>query len=107
VTVQGGEIGDDRMFSVTVRDNGAGIDPAVLPTLFETFTATRDASNGRYGGTGINLTVVHRLCHAMGGTIEAESTLGEGSSFRIILPARPSPASLKAATLRTTIPMAA
>jgi signal transduction histidine kinase len=107
VTVKAGEVGDDRMFSITVSDHGAGIDPAVLPTLFETFTATRDASNGRYGGTGINLTVVHRLCHAMGGTIDVESTLGEGSSFRIILPARPSGASLHAATVRTSIPMAA
>jgi signal transduction histidine kinase len=86
VKVRAGELGDDRMFSITVSDTGAGIDPAVLPTLFETFTATRDASGGRYGGTGVNLTVVHRLCRAMGGTIEVESTLGEGSSFRIVLP---------------------
>ena len=37
------ELGDDRQFAIRVTDTGRGIDPAVLPTLFETFTATRDA----------------------------------------------------------------
>jgi signal transduction histidine kinase len=90
VRVRAGELGDDRMFSIAVRDTGSGIDPTVLPTLFETFTASRDASDGRYGGTGLNLTVVQRLCQAMGGSIEVESALGEGSTFRVVLPLHPS-----------------
>ncbi len=81
-------VGDDRAFAIAVTDTGSGIDPAILPTLFETFTATRDASNGRYGGTGLNLTVTHHLCKAMGGGIEVESEVGVGSRFTIVLPLR-------------------
>jgi signal transduction histidine kinase len=91
--------GDATGFSIAVIDTGAGIDPVVLPTLFETFTASRDASNGRYGGTGLNLTVTHHLCKAMGGTIEVESTLGQGSCFTIVLPLRPPAAAAAALAL--------
>lgn len=97
-------VGDDTAFSISVLDTGAGIDPEVLPTLFETFTASRDASNGRYGGTGLNLTVTHHLCKAMGGTIEVESTVGEGSCFTIILPLRP-PAAAAAALVAPPEPL--
>jgi signal transduction histidine kinase len=97
-------VGDDTAFSISVLDTGAGIDPEVLPTLFETFTASRDASNGRYGGTGLNLTVTHHLCKAMGGTIEVESTVGEGSCFTIVLPLRP-PAAAAAALVPPTEPL--
>ena len=107
IAVRGAELGDDRAFSIAVRDTGKGIDPAVLPTLFETFTATRDAAHGRYGGTGINLTVVHRLCHAMGGGIDVESTMGVGTTFRITLPREPSVEQLKAAAAHPPIPAAA
>jgi signal transduction histidine kinase len=79
-------LGDDRAFAVSVQDTGGGIDAAVIPTLFETFTATRDASLSRYGGTGLNLTVVHRLCKAMGGSIEVESEVGRGTVFTVTLP---------------------
>jgi signal transduction histidine kinase len=89
ITTREQAVGDDMAFSISVSDTGAGIDPAVLPTLFETFTASRDAATGRYGGTGLNLTVTHHLCKAMGGTIDVESTLGEGSCFTIVLPRHP------------------
>jgi signal transduction histidine kinase len=89
ITMREQAVGDDMAFSISVSDTGAGIDPAVLPTLFETFTASRDAATGRYGGTGLNLTVTHHLCKAMGGTIDVESTLGEGSCFTIVLPRHP------------------
>jgi signal transduction histidine kinase len=79
-------LGVDNTFYVRVTDTGAGIDPGVLETLFETFQATRDAASGRFGGTGTNLTVVDRLCRAMGGSITAESMVGIGSTFTITLP---------------------
>lgn len=69
-----------------VTDTGSGIEPAVLETLFDAFQATRAAAGGRFGGTGLSLTVVHRLCRAMGGRIMAESTPGIGSTFSIFLP---------------------
>jgi len=79
-------IGASNRFHVRVADSGTGIPADVLKTLFETFTATRDAATGRFGGTGTNLTVVHRLCGAMGGSISAESMVGVGSTFTITMP---------------------
>lgn len=73
--------------SITVSDTGAGMAPELLATVFETLSAARDAAGGRYGGTGLSLTVGHRMCRAMGGRVDARSTLGEGSSFTITLPA--------------------
>jgi signal transduction histidine kinase len=100
VTSRAVVLGDDQAFAVSVADTGAGIDAAVIPTLFETFTATRDASSSRYGGTGLNLTVVQRMCKAMGGNIEVESEVGKGSVFTVTLPldARPSRRRKEAAT---------
>ena len=92
-------LGVDNTFYVRVTDTGAGIDPGVLETLFETFQATRDAASGRFGGTGTNLTVVDRLCHAMGGSITAESMLGIGSTFTITLPVLHTPAAKQAAAV--------
>jgi signal transduction histidine kinase len=80
------DAGDHRVLVVAVEDTGKGIDPTALPTLFQTFSATRDAATGRYGGTGLNLTVVYRLCTAMGGAIDVASQLGKGSCFTITLP---------------------
>ena len=79
-------VGAGNAFWVRVTDTGDGIEPAVLATLFETFQATRDAASGRFGGTGTNLTVIHRLCQAMGGSITAESMVGVGSTFALTLP---------------------
>ena len=89
IAAHAGALGDDRMYTVSVTDTGAGIDPVQLPALFETFTATRDAAGGRYGGTGLNLTVVHRLCKAMGGSIDVVSEVGQGSTFTVTFPLKP------------------
>jgi signal transduction histidine kinase len=89
VTARKGAVGDDRMYTISVADTGGGIEATQLPALFETFTATRDAAGGRYGGTGLNLTVVHRLCKAMGGNIDVESEVGKGSIFTVTLPFEP------------------
>ncbi|HEY7643513.1 MAG TPA: ATP-binding protein, partial [Hyphomicrobiales bacterium] len=75
-----------RAFSVSISDSGTGIDPERLSTLFETFTASQDASGGRYGGTGLSLSVTYKLCRAMGGDIVAESCPGKGSTFIVTLP---------------------
>jgi len=79
-------LGAENAFCVRVIDTGAGIKAEVLATLFETFEAARDAAGGRFGGTGTNLTLIHRLCRAMGGSIVAESLPDIGSTFSITLP---------------------
>lgn len=68
-------------FRVTINDTGRGIAPEQLATLFSTFVATQEASDTRYGGTGLNLTVTHMLCTAMGGSIKVDSEVGKGSRF--------------------------
>jgi len=70
--------------SVAVADTGPGVPAAEAERIFRPFWS-RDG-----GGTGLGLAIAHELAHALGGRIELDSKLGEGSRFRLILPARPS-----------------
>ncbi|HEY8572960.1 HAMP domain-containing sensor histidine kinase [Phenylobacterium sp.] len=74
---------------IEVSDTGIGISPEMLPQLFEKFTVARDASASKYGDTGLGLALSLALCELMGGGISAESTLGQGSTFTVTLPAAP------------------
>jgi signal transduction histidine kinase len=91
VTVRASGAGSNgrRVFRVAIADTGEGIPPEALPTLFETFAIGEGAADGRYGGTGLNLTVCSRLTRAMGGSIAVESTRGEGATFTVTLPMAP------------------
>lgn len=67
-----------------VRDNGVGIAPELLPTLFDLYT---QAENGAKGGLGIGLNLVQRLVHLHQGTIHVMSLgPGQGSEFIVRLP---------------------
>jgi PAS domain S-box-containing protein len=71
-----------------VRDNGVGIDPALLPRIFDLFVQGERNVDRREGGLGIGLTVVRRLVEMHGGRIEARSQgRGAGSEFVVRLPA--------------------
>jgi signal transduction histidine kinase len=74
---------------IEVRDTGVGIEPSILPTLFEKFIVADDASASKYGDTGLGLTLSLALCRLMGGTIAVESVVGEGSCFTFTLPTAP------------------
>ncbi len=71
---------------VTVSDSGAGIDPELLPRLFEKFTRAPDASKTNIFGTGLGLYVARKIIEAHHGRIWATSPgLGKGASFFIEL----------------------
>ena len=77
---------------VRVRDNGMGIDPDLLPRVFELFTQGKRALDRASGGLGIGLALVRKLVEMHGGTVVADSKPGRGSEFTVRLPAaRPNP----------------
>lgn len=79
--------GGESQAVVRVRDNGIGIDPAILPHIFDLFFQV-DRSHARtHGGLGIGLDMVRRLVELHGGRVEAHSAgPGQGSEFVVRLP---------------------
>ena len=78
-------------FQLRIKDNGGGIHPDRLATIFEALADQRDASASRYGGTGLNLTIINKLARSMGCTLSVESEIGRGTCFTIFLPRSWSP----------------
>ena len=72
---------DDTSLIFTVNDNGIGIAPEKLPYLFKPFTQADEGTSRVFGGTGLGLSISRRLAELMGGSLTAESTLGEGATF--------------------------
>ncbi|MEM6746282.1 MAG: PAS domain S-box protein [Pseudomonadota bacterium] len=73
--------------SVSVEDQGIGITPDKLRTLFDRFTQAHTGLSRRYGGAGLGLAISKNLVTLMGGTISVESELGQGSRFTFSIPA--------------------
>jgi signal transduction histidine kinase len=71
---------------IAVSDTGIGIAPENLPHVFERFWRADQSRDHHSGGTGIGLTISHRLIELQGGQIQVESELGVGSTFRFFLP---------------------
>jgi two-component system CheB/CheR fusion protein len=91
-TDEGGQIWltvskDGEEAVISVRDNGTGIPPALLPIVFDLFTQAERTLDRSQGGLGIGLTLVRRLVELHGGSVVARSAgLGKGSEFIVRIP---------------------
>lgn len=70
-------------FVVEVIDTGIGMDPEAQQLIFSAFQQADASHTRKYGGTGLGLAIVRQLVDLIGGTLELESEVGQGSVFRI------------------------
>ena len=75
-----------RMALITVTDQGPGIPEKHLPRLFERFYRVDSARSREDGGTGLGLAIVKHIAIVHGGSVIAESVIGHGSKFSLIIP---------------------
>jgi signal transduction histidine kinase len=72
----------DRIIEISVEDNGTGIPDKIKEKIFQPFFTTKPAGQG----TGLGLSLSYDIAKAHGGEIRADSTIGEGSTFILVLP---------------------
>lgn len=87
VVLQGRAVNHGADVEVSVRDTGVGIPPDVLDKIFDRYY--QGESIGEKGGAGIGLSIVKQLVEMQGGTVWAESTVGEGTAVTFRLPIAP------------------
>jgi signal transduction histidine kinase/ActR/RegA family two-component response regulator len=86
VEVRAGVRATDGFVVVEVEDTGRGVPKEAFDSLLDAFTQADTSVTREFGGTGLGLSISSRLAHAMGGSLEFESEIGDGSTFRVALP---------------------
>ncbi len=89
VFCQPGQGATPAMLRYEVQDSGIGLTPEQRSRLFQPFQQADSTTSRKYGGTGLGLTICHRLCMMMGGAIGVESVYGEGATFWFTVPLQP------------------
>ncbi|RKX29897.1 MAG: hypothetical protein DRP46_06470, partial [Candidatus Zixiibacteriota bacterium] len=74
--------GTETLAEILIEDNGSGIDEEHLEKLFSPFYSSKD------NGIGLGLSIAWKIIKAHGGDVNAESHLGKGTKFSIVLPAK-------------------
>ena len=75
-----------RSFTIEVKDNGIGIAAEALPHIFDRFYRQDKSRTRQIGGHGLGLAIARNIVDAGRGTIQVESTVGEGSTFKVRIP---------------------
>ena len=81
--------GERNRYRFTISDTGIGISEDYLPHIFDSFTREQNTTINRIQGTGLGLAITARVVEQMGGRIEVESKLNEGSTFTVTLDLKP------------------
>ena len=77
---------DEAKFEISVADTGIGIPENMQESIFDSFVRLEQGGSNVQRGLGIGLSIVKHLVTSMGGNVSVQSTLGQGSTFRILLP---------------------
>ncbi len=80
------DLGGVHELDITVQDTGVGIPKDRLQAIFSPFTQADNTITRRFAGTGLGLSITDRLVRLMGGRTVVDSTVGVGTTFRVMLP---------------------
>lgn len=76
------------VYKTEIADTGIGISKEFLPQLFDAFSREHDTTHSKIAGTGLGMAIVKRLTELMGGTVEAQSEPGKGTTLTVVMPHR-------------------